>query len=104
MKKLLAWILALGSVLGLAGCSAAGTRPYKELDTTEVLSATVQLTPPDTTLQIEDLHELVEPTGCRYPAAEGCLCGRPDQQRRIYPAAGCAVKKTALKLSLQKTL
>ena len=60
MKKLLAWILALGSVLGLAGCSAAGTRPYKELDTTEVLSATVQLTPPDTTLQIEDLHELVE--------------------------------------------
>ena len=60
MKKLTAWALALAGILGLMGCSSAGTKPYQDLTAEEILSATVQLQPPDKTLQVEELDRLVE--------------------------------------------
>ncbi len=61
MKNLIASILALVCVSGLAGCSSAtGEKPYNDLVTTEVSSAAVHLIPPDITIQIEDIGELVD--------------------------------------------
>lgn len=61
MKELTAWVLALAGILGLAGCSGvgAGTKPYQGLTTEEISAATVQLQPPDKTLLVEELDELV---------------------------------------------
>ena len=61
MKKLTAWVLALAGVLGLAGCfgPGAGTNPYQGLTTEEISAATVQLQPPDKTLLVEELDQLV---------------------------------------------
>ena len=60
MKRLTAWVFALAGVLGLAGCSSAGTRPYQDLTTADITSATVSLQPPDKTLQVEELDRLLE--------------------------------------------
>ena len=62
MKKLTAWVLAVAGLVGLAGCSGpgAGTNPYQGLTTEEISAATVQLQPPDKTLQVEELDRLVE--------------------------------------------
>ncbi len=38
---------------------AAGDRPYKNLDTSQIAAATVRLIPPDKTVQITELEELV---------------------------------------------
>lgn len=59
MKKLVAWLLAVACIGGLAGCSSSGTRPYQDLTAQEVSSATVHLIPPDKTLPVEDIGELV---------------------------------------------
>lgn len=54
-----ACILILGAVI-IAAVSVGGKKPYKDLDAAEVVSATVRLTPPDKTIEIEDIQELVE--------------------------------------------
>ena len=59
MKKLTAWGLALAGILGLVGCSITGTKPFQNLTTEEISSVTVQLQPPDKTLQVEDPGQLV---------------------------------------------
>lgn len=60
MKKLLAFVLALACMSEFVGCSAAGKKPYKDLTSEEISSATVHLVPPDITIQVEDINELVE--------------------------------------------
>lgn len=52
-------ILILGAVI-IDDVSVGGKKPYKDLDAAEVVSATVRLTPPDKTIEIEDIQELVE--------------------------------------------
>ena len=37
----------------------AGKKPFKDLTPSDIVSASVQLSPPDTTIQIEDIEELV---------------------------------------------
>ena len=37
----------------------AGKKPFKDLTPSDIVSASVQLSPPDTTTQIEDIEELV---------------------------------------------
>ena len=59
MKKLTAWFFALTGILGLVSCSSAGTKPYQDLATTDISSATVLLQPPDKTLQVEELDRLI---------------------------------------------
>lgn len=58
MKKRAAWAFALACILGLAGCSGAGTKPYQDLTAADIASATVFLQPPDQTLQVEDTDRL----------------------------------------------
>ena len=36
-----------------------GKKPFKDLTPSDIVSASVQLSPPDTTIQIEDIEELV---------------------------------------------
>ncbi len=50
-------MLAVASALAL---SAMGRKPYKNLDAKEIVSAKVLLTPPDKTIEIPDIPELVE--------------------------------------------
>ena len=65
MKRGKRWLIALLClvVIGcgiLAASAMAGRRPYKDLTAADIQSATVQLTPPDTTLEIPDTAELAE--------------------------------------------
>lgn len=62
MKKMMALALALVCVFGLIGCGSAvggGEKPYKDLDAAQIAYATVHLSPPDKTVQIVDIEELV---------------------------------------------
>lgn len=60
MKKLIVFALTLVCVLGLASCSeSTGEKIYESLSETEISYATVHLIPPDKTIQIEDVNELV---------------------------------------------
>lgn len=49
-------------ILGIAVIvfAAGGKKPYKALDASQIVSATVRLTPPDKTIQIVEIKELVE--------------------------------------------
>ena len=59
MKRLSAWMLAIVGIFGLVGCSPTGTKPYQDLTTEEISFATVQLQPPDRTLQVEKIDDLI---------------------------------------------
>lgn len=52
-------ILLLG-ILITASAAFAGRRPFKDLNASELSAATVQLAPPDKTVQIVERKELVE--------------------------------------------
>ena len=65
MKRGKRWLIALLCLAVIAGgilaaSAMAGRRPYKELTAADIQSATVLLTPPDTTLEIPDTGELAE--------------------------------------------
>ena len=60
MKKLTAWVFTLTGILGLVGCSSAGTKPYQDLTAADITSATVLLQPPDQTLRVEEPDRLIE--------------------------------------------
>ena len=65
MKKWGRWLIVL-LCLAAVGCGVfaasamAGKRPYRDLTAADILSATVLLAPPDTTLEIPDTAELAE--------------------------------------------
>lgn len=46
-------------VIVMAAAAFSGRKPYKNLDSSQVVSAMVQLTPPDKTIQITEMTELV---------------------------------------------
>ena len=48
------------SVIGVVLFIVRGKKPYKNLDTAQIASATVRLSPPDKTIQITDINELVK--------------------------------------------
>jgi len=52
-------IILLGAVI-TAARAAGGRQPYQNLDAAEIVSAKVRLTPPDKTLEIGDIPELVK--------------------------------------------
>ncbi len=47
-------------VVGMALLIGKGKKPYKNLEASQIISATVRLTPPDKTIQIVEIQELVE--------------------------------------------
>lgn len=60
MKKLTVALILIG-LLGLAAYSGGiGKKPFKDLTGGQISGAEVQLMPPDTTLQIEDVDALAE--------------------------------------------
>lgn len=63
MKKRMNFILLiciLSVVVIIIGFAAAGGRkPYKDLDSSQIVSAVVRLIPPDETIQITEITELV---------------------------------------------
>ena len=62
MKKrvlilILTCILFIGIII-IVYYAVGGKKPFKDLEPSEIVSATVRLTPPDTTIQIEEIEEL----------------------------------------------
>ena len=61
MKKkvlivILTCILFIGIII-IVYCAIGGKKPFKDLEPSEIVSATVRLTPPDTTIQIDEIEE-----------------------------------------------
>lgn len=52
--------LLVGCVTGVALLIGRGQKPYRNLDAFQIIMATVRLTPPDKTIQITEIKELVE--------------------------------------------
>ena len=60
-KKALISVLTCISVIGtvmMVYYAVGRKKPFKDLEPSEIVSATVRLTPPDTTIQIEEIGEL----------------------------------------------
>lgn len=62
MKKkalivILACIVLIGMIM-IVYRTAAGKKPFQDMEPAEIVSATVRVTPPDTTIQIVDIEEL----------------------------------------------
>ena len=62
-KKRLMIAIACIILVGIAVIvffSQQGKKPYKDLDAAQIVSAKVLLTPPDKTIEVENIQELVE--------------------------------------------
>lgn len=60
MKKLhTVFVMMIVFVLSFAGCAEQGQKPYKDLKNFDIVSATVTLSPPNKTIQINDIEKLV---------------------------------------------
>lgn len=55
------WMILIGFlvILGIAVVVASGWKPYKDLQASDIVSATVHIIPPDKTIQITDIEALV---------------------------------------------
>lgn len=58
-KKGLIAIIGSFIMIGIIVFVFSGQKPYKDLETSDIVSATVHLTPPDKTIQIPEMEELV---------------------------------------------
>ena len=58
-KKGLIFIISFLIVIGIAAFAFSGRKPYKALEASDIVSATVHLAPPDKTIQITEFNELV---------------------------------------------
>ncbi len=59
MKKIISVVLVLIFAFSLVACSEKNEKPYKDLVASDVVSATVTLSPPNKTIQIDDIEKLV---------------------------------------------
>lgn len=59
MKKIISLFLTFLIILSFAGCAQNGEKPYKDLTASDIASATVQLSPPNKTIQVDDIEKLV---------------------------------------------
>lgn len=59
MKKVISLVLVLIFIFSFSGCSEQSEKPYKDLVASDVASATVTLSPPNKTVQIDDIEKLV---------------------------------------------
>lgn len=58
-RKRLMLIIGYFVILGIDVLVVSGRKPYKNLEASDIVSATVHLIPPDKTIQITDIEELV---------------------------------------------
>lgn len=59
MKKIISLVLVLIFTLSFVGCTEQSQKPYKNLKASDIVSATVTLSPPNKTIQIDDIEKLV---------------------------------------------
>lgn len=59
-KKGLIAIIGSSIMIGIMVFVFSGQKPYKDLETSDIVSATVHLVPPDKTIQITEIEELVD--------------------------------------------
>lgn len=60
MKKLhTVFVMMIVFVLSFVGCAEQSQKPYKDLKASDIASATVTLSPPNKTVQIDDIEKLV---------------------------------------------
>ena len=63
-KKLKSLVVIIGLVMLLAAAIAfnhlTGKKPFRHLQSSDIKSATVQLTPPDVIVEVEDINKLAE--------------------------------------------
>ena len=59
MKRIISMVLALIFAFSLVACSEKNEKPYKDLVASDVVSATVTFSPPNKTVQIDDIEKLV---------------------------------------------
>lgn len=59
MKKIISIVLVLIFAFSCVGCAEQSEKPYKDLKASDVASAIVTLSPPNKTVQIEDIEKLV---------------------------------------------
>ena len=58
-KKGLLAIIGCLAVIGIVVFAFSGRKPYKDLEASDIVSATVHLAPPDKTIQVTEIKELV---------------------------------------------
>lgn len=58
-KKGLIVIIGCLIVIGIVVFAFSGQKPYKDLEESDIVSATVHLAPPDKTIQVTEIEELV---------------------------------------------
>ena len=58
-RKRLMIVIGFFVILGIAVLVVSGRKPYKNLEASDIVSATVHLIPPEKTIQITDIAELV---------------------------------------------
>lgn len=58
-KKGLTAIIGSFIIIGIVAFVFSGQKPYKDLETSDIVSATVHLAPPDKTIQITEIQALV---------------------------------------------
>jgi len=58
-KKRLIMIIGCLIVIGILVFAFSGRKPYKDLEASDIVSATVHLAPPDKTIQVTDIKKLV---------------------------------------------
>ena len=59
-KRFLMIIICVAAVICIVGINYIGRKPFKSLKSSDIVSATVLLEPPDETIVITDVPELVE--------------------------------------------
>ena len=59
MKKTVSLFLVLIFMFSFVGCAEQGERPYKDLKASDVASVSVTLSPPNKTIQIDDIEKMV---------------------------------------------
>ena len=59
-KRFLMIIICVAAVICIVGMNYIGRKPFKSLKSSDIVSATVLLEPPDETIVITDVSELVE--------------------------------------------
>ena len=59
MKKIISMVLVFILMFSSAGCGEQSKKPYKDLVASDVASATVTLSPPNKTIQIDNIEKLV---------------------------------------------
>ena len=86
---LIALICLIG--IGISFLLFSAHRPFKDLEAADITSASVRLSPPDTTIQIVETEELIQLSMCHrsgsltiaHVLSESCLCAKSSMASTV---------------------